>query len=116
MDNTLKYQRIICDLLAEYEVYLSKAQGLKDQILTPEIVTDTIHNRYQLLLRGWNGYQYTFKIAFHLDIINGKVWLQQNNTEFRIADELVENGIPKLDIILGFIIPQQRQYTGFAVA
>jgi hypothetical protein len=116
MDNTLKYQQIICELLAEYEAYLSKARGLKGQILTPEIVVDTKHNRFQLLLKGWKGYQYTFKIAFHLDIINGKIWLQQNNTEFRIADELMEKGVPKTDIVLGFILPQQRQYTDFAMS
>jgi hypothetical protein len=116
MDKSSRYRQIVCELLAEYEEYLSQAKGLKDQKLMPEIVADMAHNRFQLLLKGWSGYQYTFKIAFHLDIINEKVWLQQNNTEFRIADELIEKGIPKSDIVLGFILPHQRQYTDFAVA
>jgi XisI protein len=116
MDTNLTYQNIICELLFEYEAYLKTATGLKNQTITPEIVIDKEHNHFQLLLKGWSGYQYTFKIAFHLDIINEKIWLQQNNTEFRIADELVEKGVSKSDIVLGFILPQQRQYTEFAVA
>ncbi len=116
MDKTLKYRTIICDILNEYQTYLRKATGLQNQKLIPEIVIDTQRNHFQLLLKGWVGYQYTFKIAFHLDIINDKVWIQQNNTEFKIADELVEMGVLKTDIVLGFILPQQRQYTDFAVA
>ena len=116
MDSTSKYQAIIIELLKEYQRYLNQATGLQNQVLRPEIVMDTANNHFQLLLKGWSGYQYTFKIAFHLDIIEGKVWLQQNNTEFRVADELIEKGIPKSDIVLGFILPQQRQYTDFAVA
>ena len=33
-----------------------------------------------------------------------------------IADELVEKGVAKEDIVLGFIEPEARQYSGFAAA
>ena len=33
-----------------------------------------------------------------------------------IADELVARGVPKSDIVLGFIAPEVRTYTGFAAA
>ena len=46
--------------------------------------------------------------------IDGKIWLQQNNTDILIADELIENGIPKDKIVLGFIAPSERLSTGFA--
>ena len=32
-----------------------------------------------------------------------------------IAEELINAGIPKSDIVLGFHEPEIRQYTGFAV-
>ena len=52
----------------------------------------------------------------HIDIINGKIWIQRDGTEHGIADELTGAGIPKDHIILGFREPELRQYTGYAVA
>jgi len=38
----------------------------------------------------------------HLDIKNEKVWIQINNTELDIGQALVEMGIAKEDIVIGF--------------
>ncbi|MGB3534591.1 MAG: element excision factor XisI family protein [Microcoleaceae cyanobacterium] len=51
----------------------------------------------------------------HLDIINGKIYIQQNNTEQDIAPILVEFGVPKEDIVIGFHSPFKRQFTEYAV-
>lgn len=51
----------------------------------------------------------------HLDIKNNKIWIQHDETEIDIANELVNLGIPKEDIVLAFHEPLVRQYTGFAV-
>jgi hypothetical protein len=45
-----------------------------------------------------------------------RVWIQLDNTEDGIAEELISAGIPKQDIVLGFHEPEIRPYTGFAVA
>ncbi|MFM6307282.1 MAG: element excision factor XisI family protein, partial [Dolichospermum sp.] len=37
-------------------------------------------------------------------------------TEVGIANELVELGVPKEDIVLGFQLPSVRKYTDFAVS
>ncbi len=50
----------------------------------------------------------------HIDIINGKIWIQCDFTEEGVANELVELGVPKTDIVLGFRSPHMRQFTGFA--
>jgi hypothetical protein len=44
------------------------------------------------------------------------VWVQRDGTEYGVTNDLVEAGIPKSDIVLGFHQPDVRQYTGFAVA
>ncbi|WP_293064495.1 element excision factor XisI family protein [Okeania sp. SIO2B3] len=36
-------------------------------------------------------------------------------TEIRIAQELVERGVPKEDIVLGFQAPEMREYTDYGV-
>ncbi len=51
----------------------------------------------------------------HLDIKDGKIWIQYDGTEIGVADELVKLGIPKEDIVLAFHEPLLRQYTGFAI-
>jgi hypothetical protein len=52
----------------------------------------------------------------HVDIINGKIWIQRDGTEYGIANELVNAGIPKNQIVLAFQPADIRQYTEFAVA
>jgi XisI protein len=50
----------------------------------------------------------------HLDIKNEKVWLQLNTSEDDLTQDLMNLGIPKEDIVLGFHSPYMRQFT-FAV-
>ena len=50
----------------------------------------------------------------HLDVREGMIWVQVDNTEPGIADELVELGIPKDKIVLGFQAPFKRKFTEFA--
>ena len=49
-------------------------------------------------------------------IKSGKIWIQQNMTEIRVAQELVNRGIAKTDIVLGFQAPEMREYTDYATA
>ncbi len=51
-----------------------------------------------------------------MDIKNGKIWLQQDNTEIGMANEFLEMGVPKEDIVLAFYSPYIRQFTDFAVS
>ncbi|MCP4662360.1 MAG: XisI protein [bacterium] len=44
-----------------------------------------------------------------------KVWIQYDGTDPGVARELVEAGIPREAIVLGFRPPHVRPHTGFAV-
>ena len=48
------------------------------------------------------------------DIMIDKIWIQKDFTEEGIANQLVELGVPKSDIVLAFRSPYVRQFTGFA--
>jgi XisI protein len=112
MDKIIQYQHIICDLLKEYaSVKKSLTPNVKAQALI-----DNENKHYQLISIGWHNNRFVYTIAFHFDIINEKVWIQQNNTDTLIADELMERGIPKSDIVLGFISERARSHSGFAMA
>jgi hypothetical protein len=112
MDKVKKYQDIITSLLNEYATYGQSTQGV-----TRQVIIDKDHNHYQLVTVGWrDSKDYVYVIAFHFDIIEGKIWIQQNNTEAKITDELIERGVPSKDIVLGFQSPRVRELSGFAVA
>jgi hypothetical protein len=113
MDKITQYQNAILTLLKEHQY---KAETEDNDTLRDEIIADTQQHHYQLVTVGWENDRYFFNPLFHLHIANGKIWLQQNNTEWRIADELIKLGIKREDIVLGFVEPNLRQYSEFAMA
>ena len=62
-----------------------------------------------------NNNHWIYGCLLHLDIINNKVYIQQNNTEISVAEKLVELGIPKTDIVIGFHSPFKRKFTEYAI-
>jgi hypothetical protein len=84
--------------------------------LSCEAVFDQSRGRFVLITVGWDDDERVDDVLVHIDIINGKLWIQTDNTEHGIAPELVEGGVPKSDIVLGFQAPDVRQHTEYAVA
>jgi hypothetical protein len=87
---------------------------------TADVTYKTIFDRradsYGLLAVGWNDDRRVHHFVIHIEIINGKVWLQEDNTDLVIAEELERAGIPKSDIVLGFHPADVRPFTEYAVA
>lgn len=79
-------------------------------------VFDDTHQSYLILDTNWHGRKYIHHTPIHVDIINGKIWIQYDDTEEGIATDLLEAGVPADDIVLGFRPADVRQYTEFAVA
>ena len=113
MDKIKKYQDIIIDFLNRYNAETSSysADGIKRRILI-----DKENNSFQLLSIGWRNNLYTFGPIFHFDIIDGKIWMECNNTEREVVDEFMAAGVDRQDIVLGFVPPSARHFSGFAVA
>jgi hypothetical protein len=111
MDTLDTYRQIIQDVLAEY-VDISYAYG----DIQNEAVFDHQNDRYLIVSVGWQDVKRIHGCLIHVDIIDGLVWVQRDGTEDGITGELVQAGIPKSRIVLGFHEPEVRQYTGYAVA
>jgi hypothetical protein len=110
-DNRLiDYRPIIERLFAEWERWPRIAKFR----LVP--VMDYANDRYILMIIGWDGYKRIYNVFLHVDIINGKLWIQQDSTEEGIANQFVAAGIPKDQIVLGFKSEERRKDTEFAVA
>ena len=76
---------------------------------------DRQQDHYQVFHAGWNRHMRIFGPLIHIDILNDKIWIQHDGTEVGIANELVDLGVPKQDIVLAYHAPFMRQYDGFAV-
>jgi hypothetical protein len=111
MDKLEKYRRIVEKVLSE-QAAISYAFG--------EIERRTIFNRetdsYLLYVVGWDDRERVHGIVSHLDIIDGKIWIQRDGTEDGIATDLEAAGVPKSDIVLAWYAPELRKYTEYAVA
>ncbi len=106
-----RYRQCIQDLLRQYADYKPSYGDIEVQT-----VFDTHHDHYQLMLVGWDGKQRIHGCSIHLDLKGEKVWIQANSTELNIAEDLVEQGVAKEDIVIGFQPPYLWPYSGYASA
>ncbi|MGF1522644.1 MAG: XisI protein [Leptolyngbyaceae cyanobacterium] len=104
------YRQLVQTLLEDYS-----SVDFNNPDLETEIVFDTQRDHYQVVHVGWSNKRRVYGCVLHLDIKDGKIWIQHYGTEGGIALELVKQGVPKHDIVLGFHSPFKRQFTEFAV-
>jgi hypothetical protein len=110
MDKLSHYCSCIRNILHRYETHVPCYGEIEIQL-----IEDTEHDHYQVYTVGWHNNRRIHGCTLHIDIKDGKIWIQHNGTEDRIAEELVDSGVPKEDIVLGFHAPYRRQFTDYAV-
>ncbi|AVH63494.1 XisI protein [Nostoc sp. 'Peltigera membranacea cyanobiont' N6] len=106
-----QYRQYIKHLLSERQKRASMSRKYEEYEV--QTIFDEQQDHYQLLYVGWRGNKRDFGCILHLDIKHGKIWIQHDGTEIGIANQLVEMGVPKQDIILAFHEPYIRQFTEF---
>ena len=75
-----------------------------------QLLIDRERNHYQILHLGWieEGQVRVYACIIHVDIKDGKIWIQRDGTEIGVANELLKMGVPEQDIVLGFQAPYKR--------
>ena len=93
-----QYEKLILAVLAK-EVVNRPHSDLKDIV-----VADKEQHHYMLLRTGWySPKEFVNHIVIHFYIAeNGKIWLLENNTDVPITEELIKQGVPYSEIVLGF--------------
>lgn len=81
-----------------------------------ELVIDETRDRYLLIETGWHQNKRIYGTLIHIDIIDGKIWIQQDGTEEGIANELVNLGVSSQQVVLGYKSLERRKITEFAVS
>ena len=104
------YRQLVQELLQEYSNIRANNEAVE-----AEAIFDLQRDRYQVVHVGWSNKHRVYGCVLHLDIKDGKIWIQHDGTEGGIANELVDRGVPQHDIVLGFHPPFKRQFTEFAV-
>lgn len=110
MDRLSEYPRIAKSVVSSYVSGNSAKDSIRDYA-----VFDDSGKHYMACHDGWRGHERVYGCHVHVDVIDGKIWVQHDGTNVPVVDKLLEAGVPKEDIVLGWISERRRLHTGFAV-
>jgi len=110
MDRVTRYREIIRRILADYARGRFAAGDIRS-----EVIVDPDQDHFELVNVGWDGDRRVHGTVLHLDIIDGKIWVQHDGTDRPVVEALEAAGVPKEDIVLAWHPPYLRKLTGYAV-
>lgn len=110
MDALEPYRQAVKDVINDYAQYKPSLGEVE-----VEIVFDETQDHYELRHTGWTGPYRVHGSVIHIDLKGGKIWIQHDGTERGVALDLVDRGIPRDHIVLGFKHPDMRPLTDFAI-
>lgn len=105
MEKVKKYQKIIMQVLEDYANIKSPFMPEVENL----IIADTKNHHYQLVRMGWYKDRHVHYTVFHFNISDNKVWIQENRTDVKIDEELIEAGVAAKDICSGMEHPAMRR-------
>ncbi len=82
MDRVTDYRDIVKRIISEYAA-LKPSYG----DIEVETIFDDGQGHYEMVYTGWNGFRRIHGAVLHVDIRDGKVWIQHDGTEDGIAEE-----------------------------
>src|SRR5438128_190184 len=106
MEKIDRYRQIVLDVIDKYAQY-------RPEHVEVFKVLDHERDHYLLMRDGfWKAWRY-YGCVLHLDIQDGKVWIRHDGIEEGVAEELVERGIAREDVVLAFHAPHLRYRSDF---
>jgi hypothetical protein len=110
MDKLDRYREIVRAVVEDY----ARDKPSRGEIDSYPVI-DPVRDHYLAVQAGWDGHKRVQGVFVHIDIIDGKIWLQHDGTNRPVARELVAAGVPKEDIVLAEKPPEVRPFTGYGV-
>jgi XisI protein len=105
----ISHQRAVLELIERW----AKVDSTEQSDATIKII-DELGGRYLLFNNTWKDGRRYYGCFLHLDLsADGKVWIQHDGTDLNVAEQLMEAGIAKEEIVLGFQLPSVRAVLGF---
>ncbi|MFN8442530.1 MAG: XisI protein [Caldilineaceae bacterium] len=97
------YKQVVKNLLSQYEEQ-------KTEWTEVELVFDDQRMSYLVMQVGWHKEERYHNCLVHIDIRNGKIVIQENNTEDLLDEKLIDMGIPADKIYLGLLPPKAHTF------
>lgn len=110
MDSVNHYREVVKTIISQYASVKPAVGDIK-----PEIVFDEERDHYELLYNGRRDWERVHGSVIHIDLIDGKFWIQHDGTGYGVANDLLDAGIPPDHIVLAFQHPERRKLSEFAV-
>ena len=105
MEKLEKHKAIVKQIIEDIAAMIPNSEPIETQT-----IVDNTHGHYLLSAVGWINNRREFNSFVHIDVRpNGKIWIQHDGTDLKIALMLVEQGIAKSDIVLAFHAPFRRE-------
>jgi hypothetical protein len=111
MDKLADYRKIIKEVLNGYAQRTYSSGKIRNYT-----VYDEAQDRYLVMSYGWEKLRRTHGCLIHVEIIDGKIWVQRDGTEDGVALDFTAAGISPQEIVIGYQPEIDRQYSGFALA
>jgi len=111
MDRTLIQEQAVRKVMQEWLAWIKPSDNFH-----VELVIDETKKRFLLMGDGWYGYRRSYGPMLDVSLRDGKIWINEDNTEEGIPDTLLSQGILPEEIVLGWQPEYKRELTGFAVA
>lgn len=104
-------ERVLCECA---DFYAGPPHLRKPQARRTLRVFDRERGQFLLMDEGWEGYKHVDQIWVHVELRDGRFWIQQDGTQDGIALDLLAAGVPKDRIVLAFHHPSRWKDTEFA--
>lgn len=112
MDTVVKHKNLVRKLLLEIADRFRESN--RWEILE---AFDEEHGQYVLFTDGWQGEKREYGCFLHVEVKeNGRIWIRRDGTDLDFGQQLLDEGILKSDLVLGFHSPSMREQSDFAVA
>lgn len=112
MDKLKQYKKILKEVFTcQTADPFSNAPTLEQQL-----IINKEESQFIVMVIGWMEEEYKHFSLLHVQLKDGKVWLHQNNTDEDIGAILEKKGIPKSEMVVGFLTSFERELSDYAVA
>jgi hypothetical protein len=109
MDPVSTYPDLVKRVLREYASFKPSYGDVQ-----VETIFDDAQGHFEVMYAGWASGRRVHGSVLHVDIRDGKIWIQHDGTERGVAEEFVAAGVPKENIVLAFHSPAKRKLTPYA--
>ena len=111
MDSVNKHKNLVRTLLADIANHFRQSNRW-------EIIEafDEDRGQYLLFTDGWQGETRDYGCFMHIEVKpSGRIWLRRDGTDLDIGQQLLDEGVPKSELVLAFHSPKMREWSDFAV-